>query len=91
MRHVLELKKLFGKHLDWNASRLTFLSLFIISMLQQKTVNLTQISNGFATRGKKSGKVRRTEDFFRKFKISTYPKLITYFSLIPYNPKTFST
>jgi hypothetical protein len=69
MRHVLELKKLFGKHLDWNASRLTFLSLFIISMLQQKTVNLTQISNGFATRGKKSGKVRRTEDFFRKFKI----------------------
>lgn len=70
MKHVILLKTLFGKHLNWQGSRITFLSLFIISMLQERTVNLTQISNGFATKGKKSGKVRRTEDFFRKFEIN---------------------
>lgn len=70
MKHVILLKTLFGKHLNWHGSRITFLSLFIISMLQERTVNLTQISNGFATKGKKSGKVRRTEDFFRKFEIN---------------------
>lgn len=70
MKHVILLKILFGKHLNWHGSRLTFLSLFIISMLQERRVNLTQISNGFATKGKKSGKVRRTEDFFRKFEIN---------------------
>lgn len=70
MKHVILLKTLFGKHLNWHGSRITFLSLFIISMLQERTVNLAQISNGFATKGKKSGKVRRTEDFFRKFEIN---------------------
>ena len=69
MKHVLALKKLLEKHLNWHGSRITFLSLFIISMLQERTVNLTQISNGFATRGKKSGKIRRTEEFFAKFEI----------------------
>ena len=64
MRHVLALKTLFEKHLNWHGSRITFLSLFIVSMLQERTVNLTQIANGFATKGKKSGKVRRTEEFF---------------------------
>ena len=70
MRHVLALKTLFEKHLNWHGSRITFLSLFIVSMLQERTVNLTQISNGFATKGKKSGKVRRTEEFFRRFEIN---------------------
>jgi len=69
MRHVLELKRLLGKHLNWHGSRITFLSLFIISMLQTRTVNLTKIANGFAKKGKKSGKVRRTEEFFRRFEI----------------------
>ncbi len=70
MRHILALKTLFEKHLNWHGSRITFLSLFIISMLQERTVNLTQISNGFAKKGKKSGKIRRTEDFFRNFEIN---------------------
>ncbi len=70
MRHVIAVKTLFGKNLNWHSSRITFLSLFIISMLQERTVNLTQISNGFATKGKKSGKVRRTEEFFRRFEIN---------------------
>jgi len=69
MRHVLAIKSLLEKHLNWHGSRITFLSLFIISMLQERTVNLTQIANGFATKGKKSGKVRRTEEFFRRFEI----------------------
>jgi len=70
MRHILAVKTLLGKHLNWHSSRVTFLALFIVSMLQERTVNLTQISNGFATRGKKSGKVRRTEEFFRRFEIN---------------------
>jgi hypothetical protein len=69
MKHIVELKKLFGSILGWHSSRITFLALFITSMLQEKTVNLSAIANGFATKGKRSGKIRRVEDFFRKFKI----------------------
>ena len=69
MKHIVELKKLFGSILSWHGSRITFLALFITSMLQEKTVNLSAIANGFATKGKRSGKIRRVEDFFRKFKI----------------------
>jgi hypothetical protein len=69
MKHIVELKKLFGSILGWHSSRITFLALFITSMLQEKTVNLSAIANGFATKGKRSGKIRRVEDFFRKFEI----------------------
>jgi hypothetical protein len=69
MKHIVELKKLFGSILSWHGSRITFLALFITSMLQEKTVNLSAIANGFATKGKRSGKIRRVEDFFRKFEI----------------------
>jgi len=69
MKHIVELKRLFSKHLNWHGSRITFLALFIISIMQTRTVNLSKIANGFATKGTRIGKIRRVEDFFRKFKM----------------------
>ena len=81
MKHIVKLKKLFGSILSWHGSRITFLALFITSILQEKTVNLSVIANGFATKGKKSGKIRRVEDFFRKFEID-YDEIAKFLSLL---------
>jgi hypothetical protein len=67
MKHKEKLEACLGKQLPWHKSRITFVASFLLSLIQQKTVNLVSISQGFASQAQAESSYRRIQRFFQGF------------------------
>ena len=59
-------------HLKWHRARLSFLTLFLISLFRVKTVNLVDLSIGFKGKAKKELSYKRLQRFLRGFDLDYY-------------------
>lgn len=64
-----ELYKIFKEKLGWHGQNISFLILFITSLIKVRTLNLSQISQGFETKTKISSNYRRIQRFLKCFKL----------------------
>lgn len=67
MKHKEKLEKYLGGQLGWHKSRIVFVSCFILSLIQQKTVNLVGISQAFCSEAQAESSYRRIQRFFQRF------------------------
>lgn len=67
MTQYSELKRSLQPHLNWHGARLSFLALFLLALLKIKTVNLSELSLGFAGKAQSQSKYKRLQRFFRGF------------------------
>ena len=52
LKEINLLWKILKQHLQWNAARLTFESIFLIALIRVKTVNPAKIAAGFSCTAK---------------------------------------
>jgi hypothetical protein len=57
------------QHLQWNAARVVFVSIFLIALIKVKTVNLAEIATGFSSGAKVESRYKRLQRFFRDFEV----------------------
>ena len=67
MEHVTELRSILQAHLSWNKARLSFLARFLLALIQQSTVNLSQIALALNGRVREESNYRRIQRFFSGF------------------------
>jgi hypothetical protein len=67
MKHKEKLAKLLGGSLDWHGSRIDFVACFLLSLIQQKSVNWVNISLAFASEAQAESNYRRIQRFFKDF------------------------
>ncbi len=63
-QHRIELEEKLGKHLALNKARLSCLSLLVLSLIQEKTVNLVRLSLSFQGKAQAESHYRRLKRFF---------------------------
>ncbi|MEA5488574.1 IS4 family transposase, partial [Pseudanabaena sp. CCNP1317] len=49
------------EHLQWNGTRLLFVSMFLIALMRVKTVNLAEIATGFSGEAKVESHYKRLQ------------------------------
>lgn len=70
MEEIEKMNELLKKHLPkWDLRRISFMSKFIIGMIQARSVNLQKISESFLGEAKVSSNYRRCQRFFKDFEI----------------------
>jgi hypothetical protein len=69
MNQINLLRDTLKPHLEWHGARLSFLALFLISLLRVKTVNLVELATGFRNCAKNESNYKRLQRFFRDFDI----------------------
>ena len=67
MKHKEKLATCLGRELLWHKSRIEFMACFLLSLVQQKTVNLVSISQGFCSEAQAESSYRRIQRFFEGF------------------------
>ena len=67
MRAVNELKRILSQHLNINKSRIECFSLLVFSLIKVRTVNLSELAQGFESKAKLKSKYRRIQRFFDNF------------------------
>jgi hypothetical protein len=67
MKHKEKLSVCLGRELQWHKSRIEFIACFLLSLIQQKTVNLVSLSQGFASKAQAESSYRRIQRFFEGF------------------------
>jgi hypothetical protein len=67
MKHKEKLAACLGRELRWHKSRIEFMACFLLSLIQQKTVNLVSISQGFCSEAQAESSYRRIQRFFEGF------------------------
>jgi hypothetical protein len=67
MKHKESLQELLGGQLGWHQSRLAFVACFVLSLVQQKTVNLVNLSLAFCSKSQPESSYRRIQRFFQSF------------------------
>lgn len=67
--------------LQWHGQRVTFLMLFMTSLIKVKTLNLSQVAQGFETNAEINSNYRRIQRFLKDFKLdnNTFAILIAKF------------
>jgi hypothetical protein len=70
MADIRPLERTLAKTVDWNKARINFLAKFLVSLIQVRTVNLTQIASVFPGRAKQESHYKRIQRFLRFFEIS---------------------
>jgi hypothetical protein len=58
-------------HLKWHGARLAFLALFLIALLRVRTVNFTELSQGFMGKAQAESSQKRLQRFFRDFELDS--------------------
>lgn len=88
MKHKEKLEVCLVQHLPWHKSRVEFVACFLLSLIQQKTVNLVSISQGFASQAKAESSYRRIQRFFEGYEVK--PELFStmIIRLLPEPPYT---
>jgi hypothetical protein len=85
MEQHKRLKAILKPHLGWHGARLDFLALFLLALIRVKSVNLTQIAQGFSGRVQSDSNYKRLQRFFRwfEFDYSVIAKLVVALMEIP--------
>ena len=74
------LRKHLAPYLNWNQARLSLLSLFIIGLIQARTVNLAKVSEYFSGFVENESHYKRIQRFLRSFEIN-FDQIATLVSL----------
>lgn len=74
MTDYSELRQTLQEHLNWHGARLSFLALFLLSLIKVKSVNLSELALGFGGWALSASNYKRLQRFFRGFDID-YPEL----------------
>ena len=69
MKEINLFREMLQQHLQWNAARLSFVSIFLIALIRVKTVNLVEIATGFIGKAKVESHNKRLQRFFRDFEV----------------------
>ncbi|MBW4642705.1 MAG: IS4 family transposase [Goleter apudmare HA4340-LM2] len=69
MNQINLLRDTLKPHLGWHGARLSFLALFLISLLRVKTVNLVELATGFRNSAQTESNYKRLQRFFRDFDV----------------------
>jgi len=69
MEEINLFREKLQQHLQWNAARLAFVSIFLIALMRVKTVNLAEIATGFSGKAKVESHYKRLQRFFRDFEV----------------------
>jgi hypothetical protein len=56
-------------YLRWHGARIAFLALFLVALLRVKTVNFTQLAQGFMGKAQTQSYEKRLQRFFRDFEL----------------------
>lgn len=67
MKQISELSDILFHFLDWNKARITCLVQILQGLFLTRTVNLTQIAQGFQSEAKEQSVYRRIQRFFQAF------------------------
>jgi hypothetical protein len=70
MKEINLFREMLKEHLQWNAARLTFVSIFLIALMRVKTVNLAEIATGFSGKAKVDSHYKRLQRFSRDFEVN---------------------
>jgi Transposase DDE domain len=70
MADIRPLERTLAKTVDWNKARINFLAKFLVSLIEVRTVNLTEIAAVFPGRAKVESHYKRIQRFLRFFEIS---------------------
>ncbi|NJR43540.1 MAG: IS4 family transposase [Akkermansiaceae bacterium] len=69
MRQITLLREALRPHLAWHGARLSFLAAFLISLLQVKTINFTELATAFAGKAQTDSHYKRIQRFFRHYEL----------------------
>lgn len=85
MNQINRLRETLKPHLGWHGARLSFLALFLVSLLRVKTVNLVELATGFRNCAKNESNYKRLQRFFRDFDLdyAVMAKMIVNIMKIP--------
>jgi hypothetical protein len=88
MKHKEKLARSLGVELGWHKSRVEFMACFLLSLIQQKTVNLVSISQGFCSEAQAESSYRRIQRFFEGFEFKQEQVSQIILKLLPEPPYT---
>jgi hypothetical protein len=88
MKHKEKLSACLGRELQWHKSRIEFVACFLLSLIQQKTVNLVSISQGFCSEAQAESSYRRIQRFFEGFVFKQAQVSQIILKLLPEGPYT---
>jgi Transposase DDE domain len=88
MKHKEKLEEILGGQLCWHKSRVIFTTCFILSLIQQKTVNLVSISQAFYSKAEPESSYRRIQRFFKGFRFKQDQVSQVVIGLLPKPPYT---
>jgi hypothetical protein len=86
MKHKESLEKILGREWGWHKSRVGFAACLMLSLVQQKTVNLVHLSLGFGSTAQASSTYRRIQRFFQGFAFSQTQVSLLILKLLPAPP-----
>lgn len=81
-----QLFRIFQFHFNWNLSRVSFLTIFVLSFLQCSTVNLSKVALRMKSKNVGSN-YRRIQNFFQKYSLKQHEYSLFLKSLLPKNTK----
>ena len=72
MKHFNKIEKFLQLHFKCDKRRIKFISLFVISLIRLRTVNLSKLCNIFNSVAKSESNYRRIQGFFEKFSMDYF-------------------
>lgn len=88
MKHKEKLRELLEGQLAWQGSRIEFVACFLLSLIQQKSVNWVNISLAFASAAQAESSYRRIQRFFKDFSFEQVDLSQVLIKLLPPPPYT---
>jgi hypothetical protein len=88
MKHKELLEQFLGGQLGWHKSRIGFAACFLLSLVQQKTVNLVSLSLAFCSEAQAESSYRRIQRFFQGFSFKQVEVSKLLVALLPAPPYT---
>jgi hypothetical protein len=74
MNQINLIRQTLRPHLSWHGARVTFLALFLVALVRVRTVNFSEVAQGFMGNAKAESSEKRLHRFFSEFDID-YPEI----------------
>lgn len=91
MKEISELKRILGDNFNWNKARLDCFVRMLLALFAVRTVNLSEIAVGFASKASVSSRYKRLHRFFSQFKFDYTLIARWIFALFPPTKKIYLT
>lgn len=69
MDQITQFRRVLQPHLGWHGARLAFVALFLIALFRVRTVNLSELADGFCGKAKLNSHYKRLQRFFADFDV----------------------